>query len=377
MRPRVTTLAHGVLFLLFAAWPGAAAYAQTQSKPFVTAYPSGYFTGSHPSSAMEMVTLLPGFRFDEGNSSVRGYGGAIGNVLIDGRPPASKQDTLSDTLKRIPSNSVGHVELMRPGVAGIDMQGYALLANVVRKVSTAPRIRLEAEYMQYPHGKSAPKWAGEISLGKTYVLDLQGSIYRDILVPFGYGSKNRYRSDGSPLQLANYDHPKYQDTWLLQGTYRMPLLGGNFRVNGLVNDGRAIGVIDEQDFYPVRTFSGGGEREMRSNNEFGVQYTHPMWGGAEVEVIGIRRSTNLHLAQGVTAAGRPQRAAPETGRLELRNGRGRRAQWHEQPHRLAQSGGAGAAAQRKRQAVRNPRRGFPQGHLACASRTDAGGGQPL
>ena len=293
----------GIAVLLLLIAPMHAARAQTDFRDHVTAYSSAFFAAQQPSSALEMVNLLPGFTLVEGDTNVRGYSGAIGNVLIDGRPPASKQDKLSDTLKRITSNSVDHVELMRPGVAGIDMQGYALLANVVRKVSTAPRIRLETEYMQYPHGKSAPKWAGEISLGKTYVLDLQGSIYRDILVPFGYGSKNRYRPDGGPLQLASYDHPKYQDTWLLQGTYRMPLLGGNFRVNGLVNDSRAIGLIGEQDFYPVRTFSCGGEREMRSNNEFGVQYTHPLWGGAEVEVIGIRRSTNLHLAQGVTAAG--------------------------------------------------------------------------
>ena len=80
-----------------------------------------------------MIELLPGFRLQEGNTDLRGYSGAAGNVLIDGRPPVSKGNTLEEVLRRIPMGTVDHIELIRGSAAGYDMQGYALLANVVRK----------------------------------------------------------------------------------------------------------------------------------------------------------------------------------------------------------------------------------------------------
>ena len=306
---------HGSVLVFAALLAATAAGAQTEIREHVTGYPAAYFAGNQPSSALDMANLLPGFTLVEGDSNVRGYSGAVGNVLIDGRPPASKQDKLSDILKRIPASAVERVELLRPGVAGIDMQGYALLANVVRKVSTAPRIRAEVEYLQFGHGKSSPKWAGEISLGQTYVLDLQGSISREIAGGgggpggggpggggmAGYGVKNRYKPDGSPLLLNTYDHPRHNDIWLVSGTWRQPLLGGALRFNALVNENRGRGVIDEQDYYPAISHTGGGEREKRAANEFGIQYTHALWPGAEAEAIGIRRSTNFHQTQTQTS----------------------------------------------------------------------------
>ena len=39
---------------------------------------------------------------------------------------------------------------LEPGAAGVDMQGFALLANVVRKVNTAPRGRLRTAIAAHP-----------------------------------------------------------------------------------------------------------------------------------------------------------------------------------------------------------------------------------
>lgn len=292
----------GAILALAALAAHAPAQAQTELGANVTGYGPAYFAANQPSSALDMVNLLPGFSLVEGNATVRGYSGAVGNVLIDGRPPASKQDTLSDILKRIPAGSVERIELLRPGAAGIDMQGYALLVNVVRKVSNALRIRLESEYVQHHHGNGAPKAAAEISLGSTYVLDLQGSANRDFAQQLGYGYKNRYRADGSPLLLNEYDHPKVQDTWVLQGTWRQPLLGGSLRLNALVNDIHAIGTIDERDYYPAVAHAMGGEREMTAANEFGLQYAHDLWAGADLEFIAIRRSSNFHQTQSFVSA---------------------------------------------------------------------------
>ena len=100
--------------------PGVA-WAQAEIRASVEGYAPVFFAGSQPSSALDMVGLVPGFRLLEGNATVRGYSGGVGNVLIDGQPPASKQDTLGDILKRIPADSVDRIELVHPGAAGIDM----------------------------------------------------------------------------------------------------------------------------------------------------------------------------------------------------------------------------------------------------------------
>ena len=265
--------------------------AQTDVREHVTGYDPDFFARSSPSSALEMVNLLPGFTLVEADTSVRGYSGAQGNVLIDGRPPSSKQDKLSDTLKRIPAGGVERIELMRPGTAGIDMQGYPLIANVVRKVSTAPRIRTEAEFQSMQHGQIMPKLAGEISLGKDYVLDLQASMRRAYNIEnFGYGPRNRYLQDFvTPVLLSEYDHPKYENVWTILGTYRQPLWGGAARFNGLFREGRTKGKLLERDTFPVVIDKPGSEREIRFASEFGTQYTHALWAGGEGELIAIRR----------------------------------------------------------------------------------------
>src|ERR1700744_5701192 len=138
MGRQVRKLTCGGVFLLLSALPMGAG-AQTATTPFITAYQPPYCASSRPSSAYEMVGLLPSFQLVEGDAKVRGYAGAIGNVLIDGRPPTSKQETLETILRRITPDTVLRVELLRSGASGYDFQGYPLLANVVLKPNNAPR----------------------------------------------------------------------------------------------------------------------------------------------------------------------------------------------------------------------------------------------
>jgi hypothetical protein len=56
-----------------------------------TTFPRAYFDNAQPATALDMIKLLPGFQLHQGDSSVRGYSGSVGNVLIDGQRPASKE----------------------------------------------------------------------------------------------------------------------------------------------------------------------------------------------------------------------------------------------------------------------------------------------
>ena len=108
----------------------------------VATYPASFFAANQPSTAFEMVTLLPGFQIQRGDATVRGFSGTVGNVLIDGQLPTSKEVSVEVLLRRIPASSVDHIELIR---GGADMHGYPILANVVRGRGVALQGRAELE----------------------------------------------------------------------------------------------------------------------------------------------------------------------------------------------------------------------------------------
>jgi outer membrane receptor protein involved in Fe transport len=91
-----------------------------------------YFTADNPQTAADMVGRVPGFGIEDGDS-VRGFGGAAGNVLIDGARPTSKSESLGAILSRIPAANVERIELLEGAAAGALAPGKTLVVNVVRK----------------------------------------------------------------------------------------------------------------------------------------------------------------------------------------------------------------------------------------------------
>src|SRR3546814_17195119 len=91
-----------------------------------------------------MVLRVPGFTIVESDADVRGYAGATGNVLFDGARPTSKREDTSALLKRIQAHAVERIELIHAGAPGIDMGGYEVLANVVRRSEASTAWAAEA-----------------------------------------------------------------------------------------------------------------------------------------------------------------------------------------------------------------------------------------
>ena len=114
-----------------AAPTGGVSVAQTG----VTSYPPEFFAFAHPNTALDMVDQLPGFALDTG-SSVRGYEGAAGNVLIDGERPTAKSEGVDSILQRMLATHVARIDVIRGAAPGIDMQGKTVIANVITKIST-------------------------------------------------------------------------------------------------------------------------------------------------------------------------------------------------------------------------------------------------
>src|SRR5262245_61616322 len=88
--------------------------AQPAAAQGVITYKADFFASAQPNTAMDMINRLPGFSFNRGDE-VRGFAGSVGNVLIDGSPPASKSDGLENVLRRITASSVERIDVIRGG----------------------------------------------------------------------------------------------------------------------------------------------------------------------------------------------------------------------------------------------------------------------
>lgn len=108
---------------------------QTAAAPGATdgrlTYEAAFFATFSPANALEVVQRIPGFQFDEGDTEVRGFGQAAGNVVINGQRPSSKSDTLETVLRRIPANRVARVEVGRGDLFGAEFAGRPQVANLV------------------------------------------------------------------------------------------------------------------------------------------------------------------------------------------------------------------------------------------------------
>lgn len=129
----------------------------------VASYPSAWFARFRPQTALDMVRQLPGFRL-ENNTTTRGYGNALGNLLINDRRPAAKQDQPLDILARIPAELVERIELIRGPVRDIDMQGQSSLVNIILHEDVPVSIQWDGYLRQtFNHGKLTPKISVSLS----------------------------------------------------------------------------------------------------------------------------------------------------------------------------------------------------------------------
>lgn len=113
----------------------ASAVAQTPSTANV--FDADYFSQFSPTTAHDMVRQLPGFSIDSGDT-VRGFGGAAGNVLINGERPATKE-RIEDILRRIPAATVTRIEIVTSASGALDMRGQTKVANVIVTTDSSER----------------------------------------------------------------------------------------------------------------------------------------------------------------------------------------------------------------------------------------------
>ncbi|MBC6982211.1 TonB-dependent siderophore receptor [Caulobacter sp. 17J80-11] len=283
------------IFLLaaLAAAAAAPAYAQTADAAApaatqgVTVYPPEFFADSRPNSAWDMINRIPGFAFDNG-AQVRGYAGAAGNVLIDGKRPTTKAEALSDVLNRIQAGDVERIELIRGGAPGIDMQGRNIIANVIRKKTDSfQQTGAVGSHIFFGTGKMLPALRYEFTR-RSGDTTIEGQLSRGVSMDDSVGHGQRTFRDGTGAVTGQQEAFTEGDGGPLgaKASIKTPLFGGEFRSNVALasNDFKY-----EDHFYTSSSKTDVVEKSVNKSVEIGVNYDRPLTERLSLETLALQK----------------------------------------------------------------------------------------
>lgn len=274
-------------------------------------YMPPFFSRYNPVTALDMVERVPGFSIDRGEN-VRGFGGAAGNVLIDGQRPSTKSADIAESLGRIGAGNVERIELIRGGTGGLDVGGQAVVVNVVRKSGggrePAP---WELSFLKRrPNGGFRPY--GEISYSDN-IGATKYTIGADV-----FAASLRFGADEEITRLAGNDETRRRD-----GVFREQRGGVNFKLERPFKNGDTARLSFEssfskmrEDFSETRNLAGGGADLAlftfpveRFSYEIGADYEHEISDLFGAKFIALFSRENETFENGFELL--PQDGAPE------------------------------------------------------------------
>lgn len=240
----------------------------------VLVFTPDFFAANRPNTAQDMVNRVPGFSIQDG-SGARGFEGAVGNVLINGARPASKNDTGSNVLNRTPANRVERIELIRGGAPGVDMQGYSVVVNVVLKKGVNHQQIVTWNASLFDHG-------GHDVYGGSYQFTAtNGDRSWGVTLGDGTGTSDsngagrNVRHDGTGKLIR--DEAFRDDGWgggrSIRGNWSGPLLGGKLEATA------RFGRNDWQEWSELTSptsFRRSAYAEESHSGELGLTYTRPL-----------------------------------------------------------------------------------------------------
>jgi len=193
------------------------------------AYPASFYATFGVQTAFDIIARTPGFIVSEGDD-VRGFGGAAGNVLIDGQRPTVKTGGIADVLRRIPAARVDRVVLIRGGGLAAEAQGQTLVANVVLVAEDEEAGNITLTLARQRNGWIAP--SAEISYGTGIgKWEVNGTASADIDREDVRGLYRILDDDRQLLQSWIEQAPSRSIETALSGSVSGPLAGGTLTVN--------------------------------------------------------------------------------------------------------------------------------------------------
>lgn len=288
---------------LTAAGPAAADGTPPQS------YQPDYFTQFQATTAMDMATRLPGFVFDGGNPSR----GVAGNVLINGKRPASKTEPLADVLGRIPAAAVERIEVINDGAGGIDMQGYPTVANLLLKQMDLVSASTTASSYLTADGELTPSVEGNYSLKRgDRSVNLTLGWMRSPDTGQGQGRKTTRYAGTGPAAEATMAGAGASGNKVVKLNYGQDLLDGQVTWSGAFNPW----TYQSQGWYEAGTRSFNSNDNTGRTLEQGLAYTRELAPGASLDLKAQYRAAEMTADSTFTSGGHASYAVSATNASE-------------------------------------------------------------
>jgi hypothetical protein len=283
-------------------------------------YAPADFARFAPRNALDMLSNVPGFSIDAGDTERRGLGQATGNVLINGQRYSGKSTDVTTELQRISAANVVRIEVA--DAATLNISGLSgQVANVVTRSSGlsgnyrwSPQIRARRTPARLLDGEISLN--GGIGTGTTFTVSARNNSGRNgnagpELVTDPNGAILDRRDE---VLSVNSDEPR------LSGSIRH-----NFG-NGAILNLNAAGGFLRQEVVENGDRSGPGqpdrhryvqERTRNSNYELSGDYEFGL-GGGRLKLIGLYRFSHNNFRQ--TLIQSYADATPTLGQRFLQNG---------------------------------------------------------
>lgn len=129
-----------------------------------TVYEAAFFAQYAPRTALDIARRVPGFNLELGDTEVRGFAGAAGNVVINGARPSSKAESLETTLARIPASQVERVEVGPGDLFGADYSSKSQVLNIILSAEGGIDGNIAVEGRRLYTGKMFGDTAGSASI---------------------------------------------------------------------------------------------------------------------------------------------------------------------------------------------------------------------
>lgn len=281
--------------------PGAAsAQPVPQSEPAPpSASPRRSFTPADfarfaPRTALDMAQEIPGFTIREPDGSLRGFGQADSNVLINGRRIFGDGNGPRDALSRVPAGDVVRLDLVDG--ASLEIGG---LSGQVLNVITRSSGQIAGQFRYSPQFRSEGtpfRWGdARLSLsggggGTEWTLSLENDQERR----GDAGPELVFDGNGGLIDLREERNNENSDRFSLSGSLTRTAANGNvLNLTGLTE-----GFIFRGTEVSERSFAGQPDRvrsfrrtEDEFNYELGANYSFALLGG-RLKLIGYRRYEN-------------------------------------------------------------------------------------
>lgn len=276
-----------------------AAAQESNSENSTIVYEANFFEQYTPISANDMITRIPGVNL-RNNSGGRGLGSG-GDLLINGKRIAGKDNSANDQLSRIAADQVDRIEIIRGSSAELDVRGASQVVNIVLKEAFS-RSSLSAEVnMDYHRDDTIDPGASIAYGGQTGNLNFLFGVKLDPR----YNGYNREEYNYSP-DMALTDVVKesnFRDQDAIETSMN---LGYDFerdriQLNGSYSDASHPSEVDRDSYSgsnlttPYSSTLEATDNEQ-SNWEIGGNYEHNFADSSRFQFLfisneGIRNST--------------------------------------------------------------------------------------